>query len=499
VQRLASDEYQGRLTGSEGYAKAAAYVADRFQSYGLAPAGDRGYFQSVGYITQVVHPERSKVTLLRGTQPIELDVGDDLVLSTNTLQPPLTQGPLVFAGYGIHMPEAGYDDFRDLSIKGAIVVILIGGPAGLTAAQRAYGLAETLPRALEQGGAAGLVALLNPKAQEIPWSRVRAASTQPGMLLEEPELQRFKKPLLAISFNPLVAESLFVASGHSFAELVKLADVHKALPHFALNASLEAHVAASSARVTADNIVAELPGSDTQLAPEAVVVSAHLDHLGSGPPDRGDGMYRGAMDNASGVASLLEIARLLHERGQRPRRSLLFLSIAGEEKGLLGSRYFAAHPTRHARAIVADINMDCFLPLYPLTRLIVYGLEESSLGEDTRAVARRLGLQVFGDSDPDEVAFVRSDQYSFVRRGIPALVADIAPRPGTAEMKISNDWYVQRYHAEADDQNQPVDVAAAAAYDEFIIALAMRVTDAPHRPEWHRNSYFVRFQQSPLP
>ena len=283
VQRLASDEYQGRLTGSEGYAKAAAYVADRFQSYGLTPAGDRGYFQSVGYITQVVHPERSKVTLLRGTQPIELDVGDDLVLSTNTLQPPLTQGPLVFAGYGIHMPEAGYDDFRDLSIKGAIVVILIGGPAGLTAAQRAYGLAETLPRALEQGGAAGLVALLNPKAQEIPWSRVRAASTQPGMLLEEPELQRFKKPLLAISFNPLVAESLFVASGHSFAELVKLADVHKALPHFALNASLEAHVAASSARVTADNIVAELPGSDTQLAPEAVVVSAHLDHLGSGP------------------------------------------------------------------------------------------------------------------------------------------------------------------------------------------------------------------------
>ena len=143
--------------------------------------------------------------------------------------------------------------------------------------------------------------------------------------------------------------------------------------------------------------------------------------------------------------------------------------------------------------------MDCFLPLYPLTRLIVYGLEESSLGEDTRAVASRLGLQVFGDSDPDEVAFVRSDQYSFVRRGIPALAADIAPRPGTAEMKISNDWYVQRYHAEADDQNQPVDVAAAAAYDEFIIALAMRVTDAPHRPAWHRNSYFARFQQSPLP
>jgi len=499
VQRLASDEFQGRLTGSEGYAKAAAYVADKFQSYGLAPAGEHGYFQSVGYIVQVVHPERSKVTLLRGTEPISLDVGDDLVLSANALQPPVTQGPLVFAGYGLHLPEAGYDDFKDLPIKGAMVVILIGGPAALTGPQRAYGLAETLAPALEQGGAAGLVVLINPKAQEIPWSRVRAASTQPGMMLEEPELQRFKKPLLAMNFNPLVAESLFLRSGHTFAELLKLADVHKPLPHFALNASLEAHVAASVTHVTADNIVAEMPGSDAQLSSEALVLSAHLDHLGTGPPDRGDGMYRGAMDNASGVASLLEIARLLHERGQRPRRSLLFLSIAGEEKGLLGSRYFAAHPTRHAGAIVADLNMDCFLPLYPMTRLIGYGLEESSLGEDARAVAGRLGLQVFPDSDPDEVAFVRSDQYSFIRRGIPALMANIAPRPGTAEMKISNDWYVQRYHAEADDQNQPVDVAAAAAYDEYIIALALRVADAPHPPEWHRRSFFARFRQSPLP
>jgi Zn-dependent M28 family amino/carboxypeptidase len=499
VQRLAGDEFQGRLTGSEGYAKAAAYVADAFQRYGLAAAGEQGYFQSVGYLVQTVQPEHSKVTLLRGTQPIELVIGDDLVLSGSALLPPATQGPLVFAGYGIHMPEAGYDDFKGLDIKGAIVVILVGGPAALTGSQRAYGLAETLPRALEDGGAAGLIVMINPKSQEIPWSRVRAASTLPGMMLEEPQLRRFRKPLLAMTFNTVVAESLFVTSGHTFAEMLKLADVHKPLPHFALNAALDAHVAASTARVTADNIVAELPGSDPHLAAEALVLSAHLDHLGTGPPDRGDGVYRGAMDNASGVASLLEIARLLHERDVRPQRSILFLSIAGEEKGLLGSRYFAAHPTRHAGGIVADLNMDCFLPLYPLTRMIGYGLEESSLGEDARAVAGRRRLQIFPDADPDEVSFVRSDQYSFIRRGMPALMADIAPRPGTAEMKISNDWYAQRYHAEADDQNQPVDVTAAADYDEFMIALALRVADAPHRPEWHRTSFFARFQAAPLP
>ncbi len=499
VARLASDEFQGRLTGSEGYAKAAAFVAETFERDGLAPAGDRGYFQSVGYIAQTIHPDQSTVTLLRAGQPIELSLGDDLVLSTGTLQPQTAHGPLVFAGYGIHMPEAGYDDFKGLDIKGAIVVVLVGGPASLTGPQRAYGLAETLPQALEQGGAAGLIVLINPRSRDLPWSRVRATSTQPGMMLEELSLRRFKGPMLSINFNEVVAESLFVTSGKTFAELTKLADAHKPLPHFALNASLEAHVAASLAHLTADNVVAELPGSDPQLKAEAVVLSAHLDHLGTGPPDHGDGIYRGAMDNASGVASLMEIARMLHERNQRPRRSILFLAIAGEELGLLGSRYFAAHPTRHAGSLVSDINMDLFLPLYPLKRLIGYGLEESSLGDDARAVAARQGLEVFTDSDPDEVVFVRSDQYSFIRRGIPALMPSIAPRPGTSEMQLSYQWYATRYHAQADDLKQPVDVQAAADFDDFVMAFALRVANAPHAPQWHHNSFFARFQQAPLP
>ena len=499
VERLASDEFQGRLTGSEGYAKAAAFVAKSFERDGIVPAGDRGYFQSVGYIAQAIHPDQTAVTLLRAGQPIKLSVGNDLVLNAGTLQPQTAQGPLVFAGYGIHMPEAGYDDFKGLDIRGAIVVVLIGGPASLTGPQRAYGLAETLPRALEQGGAAGLIVLLNPKSRDIAWSQVRADSNHPGMMLEEPSLRRFKEPMLSISFNEVMAESLFVTSGQRFADLTRLADAHKPLPHFPLNATLEAHVASSVEHITSDNVVAELPGNDPQLASEALVLSAHLDHLGIGPPDHGDGIYRGAMDNASGVASLIEIARMLHERNQPLRRSILFLAMAGEEKGLLGSRYFVAHPTRHAGSLIADINMDLFLPLYPLKRVIAYGLEESSLGDDARAVAAKRGVEVFTDSDPDEVTFVRSDQYSFIRHGIPALMPCIAPRPGTSEVQLSNQWYATRYHAQADDLKQPVDVQAAAEFDDLMMALALRVANAPHAPQWHRNSFFARFQNAPLP
>jgi len=319
------------------------------------------------------------------------------------------------------------------------------------------------------------------------------------MMLEESGLRRFREPMLSVTFNERLAEVLFASSGHTFTEITRLADVHRPLPHFALNATLEARVAARTTSVTADNVVAELPGSDPALSAEAVVISAHLDHLGTGPPDHGDGIFRGVMDNASGVASLLEIARLMRERGAPPKRSVLFLAIGGEEKGLLGSKYFAAHPTRHQGALVADINMDAFMPLFPMTRLIGYGLEESSVGDDARNIAGARGLQMFPDADPDEVAFVRSDQYSFIRRGIPGFLADIAPRPGTSEMKVSNDWFGERYHSQADDLHQPVDLKAVADYDDFIVALATRIANAPHRPRWHHDSFFARFEQSPLP
>ena len=499
IKVLASDDFQGRLTGSAGYEKAATYVAERFRAYGLAPAGDDGYFQRVRFEVQTVLPERSSVTLVRPQGDEALRVGEDLVLQASALQPAAVAGPLVFAGYGIHLPEAGYDDFHDLAVKGAVVVVLMGGPQTLTGAERAHAFAEGLPHYLESAGAVGLISIIAPKDVEVPWARVRAASVQPGMLLEEKALRRYQGQMFTARFNTTEAHKLFRDSGHSFGELTALADAHRPLPHFALNMGLKAQVATTLSQTSAVNVIAELPGSDPKLAHQALALSAHLDHLGTGKPDHGDGIFHGAMDNASGVASLLEVARALHEAGQRPRRSVLFVAVTGEEKGLLGSRYFAAHPTRHAGEIVADINMDMFLPLYPLTRLVAFGADESTLGDDVRAVCAARAVQLVPDPEPDRLVFVRSDQYNFVRKGIPALMLAFSPRPGTPEPATRSAWLTERYHAQADDLNQPVDLAAAQAFNAFLVELITRVADAPQRPQWRAASFFARFAAAPLP
>jgi len=499
IRFLASDELQGRLTGTPGYQQAAAYVADSFRRFGLAPAGENGYFQSVGYVVQRVLPNGSAVSLVRANTTQALSVGDDLVLAASTEQRPNVAGPLIFAGYGIHLPEAGYDDFEDLPVRGAVVVVLIGGPETLSGAQRAHAYAEALPHYLETAGAIGVISLFNPKDREVPWARVKAASLQPGMLLEETALRRYQHPIFSAVFNEAVADKLLQDSGHAFSELTALADMHKPLARFPLKMSLRAQVATELSNTRADNVVAELPGGDPRLTSQAVVLSAHLDHLGTGTPDHGDGIFHGAMDNASGVASLLEVARAIQKAGRPPRRSILFVAVSAEEKGLLGSRYFAAHPTRHAGTMVADINMDMFLPLYPLKRLVAYGAEESSLGEDARVVCAQLGIELAPDPLPDHLIFVRSDQYSFIRKGIPSLMPAMSPRPGTAETEMYESWFSNRYHAQADDLSQPVDLAGAEAFNAFLVRLITRAADAPSRPSWHKDSFFARFVETPLP
>lgn len=498
IKVLASDDLQGRLTGTPGYRKAAEYVAQTFERAGLTPAGDQGFFQSVGLEIQTIQTERSSVRLKRASHGDPLDVTANVVLSPGVLQRQDTQAPLVFVGYGIHLPEAGYDDFAGVDIRGAVVVYIVGGPESLSGAQRAFAYAEILPHFLEGAGAVGVIAITAPKNREVPWARQKAAGTQPGMLLAEKALRRYSGEMFAGSFDETQADVLFAESSHTFKDLVALADAHQSMPHFKLAPTLDAHVEATHSSTSADNVVAELPGSDPALAGEAVVLSAHLDHLGTGKPDHGDGIFHGAMDDASGVASLLVVAQEMRAMKTKPRRSILFVAVCGEEKGLLGSRYFAAHPSRHAGHVIGDINTDMFLPLYPLTRLVGFGADESSLGDDIRAIGGN-GVQLVPDPQPDHLVFVRSDQYNFVRRGIPAVMLMIAPHPGTPEQETYRHWFQERYHAQADDLSQPVDLAAAESYNGVLYRLAMRVADASGVPHWHADSFFARFGAAPLP
>jgi Zn-dependent M28 family amino/carboxypeptidase len=215
--------------------------------------------------------------------------------------------------------------------------------------------------------------------------------------------------------------------------------------------------------------------------------------VGVGRPVNGDSIYNGAMDDASGIASVLEIARIMKESGVKLKRSVIFLAVTAEEKGELGSRYFAAHPTVPAKQIVADINLDMFMPLHALKVIEVQGLGESTLGDTVRAAAKDAGVAVQADKEPEQNRFIRSDQYSFIRNGVPALAFKFGYEFGSPEEKIHKDWLKERYHKPSDDLNQPVDKAAAAQFDRIILSLLERVANDAERPRWNGDSFFKRF------
>jgi Zn-dependent M28 family amino/carboxypeptidase len=496
VRYLADDRLEGRLTGTSGYRKAAEYVAAHFKAYGLEPAGTDGYYQPVRFDVQRVVAQDSGLALVRGGKVERLTLGEDAVLSSRQPQPPSIEAPLAFVGYALHLPEAGFDDLAAIDVKGKVVVFFNGGPADLAGSLKSHAhAAQEFTKALQAAGAAGAITVLNPHAMDVPWTRLALAASQAGMRVADADLQDARGSFFSATFNPARAEKLFAGSGHTMEELLALVVAGKPLPRFDLAVAVRATVATSGYQVESPNVVGLLRGADPELRAQYVVLSAHLDHLGVGEPINGDRIYNGAMDNASGVASLLEMARQLAATGRKPRRSLIFLALCGEEKGLLGSRYFAAHPTVPLGELAADLNMDMFLPLFPLRYLTVEGLDESSLGDDARAVGAELGVEVVADRFPDRNYFIRSDQYNFIRKGVPAAAFMFGAAPGSAEEKTLGEWLAHRYHAPSDDADQPVDLAAAAKFNQLMLDLALRIADEDARPAWKEKSFFRRFAQ----
>jgi Zn-dependent M28 family amino/carboxypeptidase len=331
----------------------------------------------------------------------------------------------------------------------------------------------------------------NPRNADVPWQRTSANRLAPSMALADSSLSDSAGQKLAVTFNPAHAERLFEGSGHTFADLLTRADARQPLPHFALATSIKARVAVETRAIASHNVVGLLRGSDPALADEYVVLTAHLDHVGVGAAVNGDTIYNGAMDNASGIATLIESASAIV--AARPKRSVLFVAVTAEEKGLLGSRYFARNPTVPRSGIFANINMDMFLPLFPLKEIMVLGLDESDLGEDVRVVAKAVGIGVQADPQPLRNRFIRSDQYSFIREGIPAVAMKVGVQPNTPEAAIDAAWTKERYHAPSDDLQQPIDRAAAVGFTDVIGRLAVQVANRPTRPGWKAESFFRRF------
>jgi Zn-dependent M28 family amino/carboxypeptidase len=492
IQYLADDKLEGRGTGTEGFAKAAAYVTDRFQKAGLEPAGALGYAQTVEFNVLQLDEANSSVEFVRDGKAKPVQFGEEgFLLPTSNSAP--VEAPAVFVGYGLNIPEGKYDDFAGFDLKGKIVVYVTGGPSSIPTSVKAhYQSSEERRKNLAAAGAVGMVVIPNPKAEEAPWSRSAGARFSQKMELQNTG-NVAASPKFAMIANPAHADKLFVGSGHTFQEIVGMLGSEKPLPRFPLAVTIRAKTGVKRSTARSENLAGVLTGSDAKLQDEYVVISAHLDHLGIGEPVNGDNIYNGAMDDASGIASVIEIARAMQESNAKPKRSILFLAVTAEEKGLLGSEYFASHPTVKGK-IIADLNMDMYLPLFPLKYLEIQGLGESTLGDDVGVVAKEAGVIVQADKQPDHVRFIRSDQYSFIKKGVPSLAFKFGWLPGTPEEKQFNDWYKERYHGVKDDVTQPVDTAAAAQFNAILEKLALRVANADARPKWKSDSFFKRFE-----
>ncbi len=497
VQYLADDRLEGRLTGSEGYRKAAQYVADHFKQYGLEPAGTQGYFQPVKFDVQHVIAAESKLGLKNGGSETSVRLGESALLGSRLPQPKQITAPLVFVGYGLHIPEAHYDDFAGVDVRGKVIVYINGGPANISGALKATARSpQEFVSFVEKQGAVGTITIPNPKSMDIPWDRMKLAASQAGMRIADPALQDSRGSMFTATWNPAHADELLTGSGHKIADLLALADAGKPMPHFALKPTVVASVATKTEEVESPNVVGILRGSDPKLKNEYVAYSAHLDHVGVGEPIKGDKIYNGAMDNASGIASMLDVAETLHNSGTKLKRSVLFVAVCAEEKGLLGSRYFAQRPTVPKNAIVADLNTDMFLPIFPLNYLVVYGADESTLGDDIKAAAAPLDVRVIPDRAPDRNIFIRSDQYNFIRAGVPSIMPDFGAVANSPEEKAHAEWLKNRYHAPSDDAKQPIDLAAVAKFDKLMLHVVERVANAPGKPAWKPDSYFRKFAQS---
>jgi hypothetical protein len=493
VVYLSDDSLQGRETGSAGYRKAASHVADQFRKAGLKPGGTNGYFQPVPLLMRRIVEEKSSLTLIRGDKEEPIRWGDEAMLSMRIDHAAKLEAPIVFVGYGLRIPEANYDDLSGVDLQGKIAVLLSGIPQGVPGPLAShYGSVRW--QSLYAAGAVGGIAIQNPKTLEVPWERVVLSRFLPQMALTDASMADSVGQQLAATINPAHAEKWFAGSGHTFKEILDLANEGKKLPTFDMKASVRSIVTQETESVTSENVVGILPGTDPKLKDEHIVVSAHLDHLGtSAKPVDGDSIFNGAMDNASGVATLIETAAAA-KKGLK--RSLVFLAVTAEEKGLLGSRYFAHRPTVPASNIVANLNTDMFLPLFPMKSVIAEGLEESDLSADLRRVAARTGVEVLADPEPERNGFVRSDQYSFIRRGIPALSPKLGFTKDSPEHEVVKKWRMDRYHSVRDDLSQPIDLQAAVDFNRFYLALVEAVANRPTRPSWNSNSFFRHFANS---
>jgi hypothetical protein len=493
VTFLADDLLEGRDTGSRGYEIAARYVATQFAGLGLRPGNGESWYQPVEFVRFAV----------AGTPTIIVNghvftQGREMAMRASPEPAALAlDAPLVFVGYGLDMPARGYDDYRRLDVRGKIVVVLNGTPAG-TPSDVAAHLNNDKRRAAAARGAVGMISIrTRAEAARTPWTRAVNAGRRPATTWIEQDGTPFVDGA-GLHFSAAIDEAsaafIFEGARRPLGAVLDEAARRGARPAgFPLaHGAQVVREAGAGTRMTSPNVVAILPGTDPRLAGEYVLLMAHLDHLGireagAAGAEGADRINNGAMDNATGVATLIEVARAMSLPGNRPRRSVLLAAVTAEEKGLLGAEYLARHPLPGGR-VVAVVNLDMPILTYDFQDVTAFGAEHSTLGPIVQRAAARMGVRLSPDPLPEEGLFTRSDHYKFVRAGVPSVFLMTGFANGG--QRAFRGFLDTRYHSPRDDLSQPFDWAAGARFAQLNYLIAREIADGDQPPLWYADSFF---------
>jgi Zn-dependent M28 family amino/carboxypeptidase len=488
VAFLADDRLEGRDTGSRGYDLAALYVASRFEALGLKPAGKDGWYQQVPFLESRPSGEPGALTI-GGRRFVH---GREVVLNPTPEEGPVAlEAPAVFVGYGLEAPEIGIDDYKGLDVRGKVVVVLNGFPTGMKSDVGAH-LNSDKRRVASSHGAVGLVSIRTlSETKRRPFSRLQEYANEPKLdWIGEDGRPYTPAPGLRFraTLDTPAAQALFAGARTSLDRVLAEADRKGGRPEgFALKPRIAVSQQSETRRFSSPNVLAILPGSDPKLAGEYVLLMAHLDHEGMKPSGEGDRIYNGAMDNAVGIATMIEVARAMASAPDRPKRPILFAAVTAEEDGLLGAQYLARHGVPGGK-IAAVVNLDMPILLYDFTDVVAFGAEHSTMGEAVARAGRTMGVALAEDPLPHEGLFTRSDHYRFVQEGVPSVFLMTGFANGGREKFTS--FLSTHYHKVSDQLSLPIDWKTGAKFARINYEIAREIADAPQAPLWYADSFF---------
>ncbi len=505
VKYLSDDSFQGRGTGQKGGDKAADWIAAQFKSYGLQPAGEKGtYFQSVGFYGITTNPQESQLQFVpQSGEPITLKFADDYVITDLThAEKSVIDAPLVYVGYGIHAPEYNWDDYKGVDLKGKVLLMLVNEPPSddpkffKGRALTYYGRWTYKYEEAARRGAVGAILIHKTDMASYPWEVVRNSWGGETSVLKDDANPKLK----AAGWIQLeVARRLAKAAGQDLDKMMKDATSRDFKP-VELSIRVKQTVVSKVRPFSSRNVVAKVMGSDSRLKNQAILYTAHYDHLGIHPNEPGDNIYNGATDNATGCGILLELARAFAGAKQKPKRTVLFAAVTAEEQGLLGSKYLGMHPPVPARNISLDLNYDDVQPFGEPQQLVASGSERTTVYPVVESVAQAFDMAIQPDDHPEAGHYYRSDHFSLARVGVPAFSINEGPLFKGHDLawgeEKERDYVTHRYHQPSDEYRPDMDFTADAKLAKVGLAIGWEVADQPQLAGWQPGDEFEKARKA---